>query len=162
MHSIYRKLWTFCALVWFTISQCHVHCLRRYVHHSLTRNSAVYTASEHKTTTIWWIKQKISEAEQSSGSFLVAYVSSSKSASHYSSGVPGGWGVPPTPPPPPKLRSFDNAEPNSHFCGKYICNNLTRIWLSLIFFSCFMKRLPCQLSPPQWYFFSLSPRHDVT
>jgi hypothetical protein len=34
---------------------------------------------------------------------------------------------------PPKFRSFDKAEPNSQFRGKYIRNNLTRIRLSLIF-----------------------------
>jgi hypothetical protein len=28
--------------------------------------------------------------------------------------------------------SFDKAEPNSQFHGKYICNNLIRIWVSLI------------------------------
>jgi hypothetical protein len=41
-------------------------------------------------------------------------------------------------PPPTKCRSFDKAEPNSQFCGKYIRNNLIRIWLSLI----------CKLSGP--------------
>jgi hypothetical protein len=35
-------------------------------------------------------------------------------------------------PPPLKLRKFDKAEPNSHFRGKYICNNLIRIRISLI------------------------------
>ena len=35
--------------------------------------------------------------------------------------------------PPPKFLSFDKAEPNSQFRGKYIRNNLTRIRLSLIF-----------------------------
>ena len=48
------------------------------------------------------------------------------------SGVPRGVGVF-KPPPPPKFRSFDKAEPNSQFRGKYIRNNLTRIRLSLIF-----------------------------
>jgi hypothetical protein len=33
---------------------------------------------------------------------------------------------------PPKCRSFDKAEPNSQFHGKYISNNLIRIWVSLI------------------------------
>ena len=47
------------------------------------------------------------------------------------SGVPSGGGS--TPHPPPKFRSFDKAEPNFQFCGKYIRNNLTRIRLSLIF-----------------------------
>jgi hypothetical protein len=35
-------------------------------------------------------------------------------------------------PPPSKFRSFDKAEPNSQFRGKYICNNLIRIRVSLI------------------------------
>jgi hypothetical protein len=35
-------------------------------------------------------------------------------------------------PPPPKFQSFDKAEPNSRFCGKYILNNLIRIRISLI------------------------------
>jgi hypothetical protein len=34
--------------------------------------------------------------------------------------------------PPPKFRSFDKAEPNSHFRGKYIRNNLIRIRVSVI------------------------------
>jgi hypothetical protein len=42
----------------------------------------------------------------------------------------GVWGV--QHPPPPKFRSFDKAEPNSQFCGKYICKNLTRIRVSLL------------------------------
>jgi hypothetical protein len=33
---------------------------------------------------------------------------------------------------PPKFWSFGKAEPNSQFCGKYIRNNLIRIWVSLI------------------------------
>jgi hypothetical protein len=33
-------------------------------------------------------------------------------------------------PPTPKFLSFDKAEPNSRFHGKYICNNLIRIWVS--------------------------------
>ena len=45
-------------------------------------------------------------------------------------GVGVGWGGVQT---PPKFRSFDKAEPNSQFRGKYIRNNLTRIRLSLIF-----------------------------
>jgi hypothetical protein len=32
---------------------------------------------------------------------------------------------------PPKFRSFDEAEPNSQFHGKYIHNNLLRIQVSL-------------------------------
>jgi hypothetical protein len=35
-------------------------------------------------------------------------------------------------PLPPKFRSFDKAEPNSQFRGKYTRNNLIRIWGSLI------------------------------
>jgi hypothetical protein len=31
-----------------------------------------------------------------------------------------------------KFLRFDKAEPNSQFHGKYICNNLIRIWVSLI------------------------------
>jgi hypothetical protein len=42
----------------------------------------------------------------------------------------GGWGV--QTPPPPKFLSFDKAEPNSQFRGKYIRNNLIRIRVSLI------------------------------
>jgi hypothetical protein len=42
----------------------------------------------------------------------------------------GVWGV--QTPPPPKFRSFDKAEPNSQFCGKYIHNNLMQIRVSLI------------------------------
>jgi hypothetical protein len=33
---------------------------------------------------------------------------------------------------PPKFRSFNKAEPNSQFRGKYIRNNLIRIRVSLI------------------------------
>jgi hypothetical protein len=43
----------------------------------------------------------------------------------------GVWGLNP-PPPPPKFRSFDKAEPNSQFRGKYIRNNQIRIRVSLI------------------------------
>jgi len=47
-----------------------------------------------------------------------------------SSGVMSGvWGVQTL----PKFRSFDKAEPNSQFHGKYMRNNLTRMWGSLIF-----------------------------
>jgi hypothetical protein len=35
------------------------------------------------------------------------------------------------PPPSPKFRNFDEAEPNSQLRGKYIRNNLIRIWVSL-------------------------------
>jgi hypothetical protein len=35
-------------------------------------------------------------------------------------------------PPSSKFRSFDKAEPNSQFRGKYIRNNLIRIRVSLI------------------------------
>jgi hypothetical protein len=35
--------------------------------------------------------------------------------------------------PPSKFQSFDKAEPNSQFCGKYIRNNLIRIRVSLIY-----------------------------
>jgi hypothetical protein len=34
---------------------------------------------------------------------------------------------------PPKFRSFEKAGPNSHFCGIYICNNLIRIRVLLIY-----------------------------
>jgi hypothetical protein len=34
--------------------------------------------------------------------------------------------------PPPKFRSFDKAEPNTQFRGKYIYNNLIRIRVSPI------------------------------
>jgi hypothetical protein len=45
---------------------------------------------------------------------------------------PGGggvWGVQ----TPPKFRSFEKAEPNSQFRGIYICNNLIRKRVSLIY-----------------------------
>jgi hypothetical protein len=53
------------------------------------------------------------------------------------SGVPRRGGVPISPlpsprPPPKKILSFDKAEPNSQFRGKYIRNNLIRIRISLI------------------------------
>jgi hypothetical protein len=41
------------------------------------------------------------------------------------------WGV--HPPPTPKFRSFEKAEPNSQFRGKYIHYNLIRIRFSLIY-----------------------------
>jgi hypothetical protein len=42
----------------------------------------------------------------------------------------GGWGG--ANPPSPKFRSYDKAEPNSQFRGKYIRNNLIRMQVSLI------------------------------
>ena len=56
-------------------------------------------------------------------------------------------------PPPPKFRSFDKAEPNSQFCGKYIRNNLTRIRLSLIFWVVSWKALPASYDPTTVVFF---------
>ena len=74
------------------------------------------------------------------------------------SGVPrGGVGVFK---PPPKFRSFDKAEPNSQFRGKYIRNNLTRILLSLIF-ELFREKTSLSAVTPTVVFF-FSPRHDVT
>ena len=64
----------------------------------------------------------------------------------------GVWGVQT---PPPKFRSFDKAEPNFQFRGKYIRNNLTRIRLSPIFWVVSWKALPASYDPPKWYFFSL-------
>jgi hypothetical protein len=46
------------------------------------------------------------------------------------SGVPVGLGV--QPPIPPKFQSFDKAEPNSQFRGKYFRNNLITIQISVI------------------------------
>ena len=63
----------------------------------------------------------------------------------------GVWGVQP---PPPKFRSFDKAEPNYQFRGKYIRNNLTRIRLSLIFWVVSWKAR--HLWPPTVVFFFLS------
>ena len=57
--------------------------------------------------------------------------------------------------PPPKFRSFDKAEPNSQFRGKHICNNLTRIRLSLIFWVVAWKALPTSCDPHSGIFFSL-------
>jgi hypothetical protein len=54
------------------------------------------------------------------------------------SGVPKGVGWF-KPPPPPKVRSFDKAEQNSQFRGKYIRNNLIRKRVSLI---CKLSRTP--------------------
>jgi hypothetical protein len=47
------------------------------------------------------------------------------------SGLPRGGGVEGFK-PHPKFRSFEKAEPNSLFCGKYIRNNLIRIRVSII------------------------------
>ena len=65
----------------------------------------------------------------------------------------GGWGV--KPPPGPKFRSFNKAEPNSQIRGKFICNNLTRIRLSLIFWVVSWKALPASYDPHSGIFFSL-------
>jgi hypothetical protein len=58
----------------------------------------------------------------------------------YALAYPGGClGV--QTPPPPKFRSFEKAWPISQFRGIYICNNLSRIWVSFI----------CKLSgTPDW------------
>jgi hypothetical protein len=69
----------------------------------------------------------------------------------------GVWGVQP---PPPKFRSFDKAEPNSQFRGKYIRNNLTRIRLTLIFLVVSWKAHPARYNPHSGFFFS--PRHDAS
>jgi hypothetical protein len=63
-------------------------------------------------------------------------------------------------PTPQKFRSFDKAEPNSQFRGKYTRNNLTRIRLSLIFWVVSWKALPTSYDPHSGIFFS--PRHDMT
>jgi hypothetical protein len=77
----------------------------------------------------------------SSKVFLVVFVHSvSNSALFYHPGVvrscyqwlTEGWGLGGSN-PPPKFRSFDKAEPNSQFRGKYIRNNLIRIRVSLIY-----------------------------
>ena len=57
--------------------------------------------------------------------------------------------------PPLKFRSFDKAELNSQFRGKYIRNNLTRIRLSLIFWVFAWKALPASYDPHSSIFFSL-------
>jgi hypothetical protein len=49
-----------------------------------------------------------------------------------SSGVPRGEVAGVQPLPPKKFRSFDKAEPNSQFHGRYTHNNLIRIQVSLI------------------------------
>ena len=66
----------------------------------------------------------------------------------------GGLGVFNSP-TPPEFRSFDKAEPNSQFRGKYILNNLTRIRLSLIFWVAAWKALPASYGPHGGIFFSL-------
>ena len=72
------------------------------------------------------------------------------------SGVPRGGGLGSSNTlPPSKFRSFDKAEPNSQFRGKYIRNSLTRIRPSLIFWVVALKALPASYDPPEWYFFSL-------
>jgi hypothetical protein len=56
------------------------------------------------------------------------YVGITRYQDALNSGIQRGVGVN----PPPKFRSFDKAEPNSQFRGKYIYNNLIRIRGSLI------------------------------
>ena len=68
-------------------------------------------------------------------------------------GILGRGGV--LKPPSPKFRSFDKAEPNSQFRGKYSLNNVTRIQLSLIF-SVAWKALPASYDPHSGIFFFLS------
>jgi hypothetical protein len=51
---------------------------------------------------------------------------------HVISGVPRGVECQGPTPSQKKLQSFEKTEPNSQFCGKYICNNLIRIQVSLI------------------------------
>jgi hypothetical protein len=70
----------------------------------------------------------------------------------------GGGGVQ----TPPKFRSFDKAEPNSQFRGKYIRNNLTRIWLSLIFLVVSRKALPTSYDPHSGIFFLSKTWSDVS
>jgi hypothetical protein len=78
------------------------------------------------------------------------------------SGVPKGvWGVQ-HPPPSPKFRSFDKAEPNPQSCGKYVCNNLTRIRLSLIFRVVSWKALPASYDPHSGIFFLSKAWCDVS
>ena len=67
----------------------------------------------------------------------------------------GVWDFQP-PPSLPKFRSFDKAEPYSQFRGKYVRNNLTMIWLSLIFWVVSWKALPASYDPPTVVFFFLS------
>jgi hypothetical protein len=60
-------------------------------------------------------------------SIIVHHFMTPSDPSGVTEGVLGGSN-----PPPPKFRSFDKAEPNSQFRGKYMCNNLIRIRVSLI------------------------------
>jgi hypothetical protein len=64
--------------------------------------------------------------------------------SRVGSGIPRGevWGG--SNPTLPKFLSFDKADPNSQFLGKYSCNNLIRIRVSLI---CKLSRTPDPLNP---------------
>jgi hypothetical protein len=71
----------------------------------------------------------------------------------------GVWGVQP---PPPKFRSFDKAELNSQFRGKYIHNNLTRIRLSLILWVASWKGLPTSYHPHSGIFFLSKAWRDVS
>jgi hypothetical protein len=48
-------------------------------------------------------------------------------------------------PPSPKFQSFDKVELKFQFHGKYSCNNLIRIWVSLI---CKLSRTPKGLPLP--------------
>jgi hypothetical protein len=73
----------------------------------------------------------------------------------------GGVGVF-NPPPPPKFRSFDKAEPNSQFRGKYIPNNLTRIRLSLIYWVVSWKALPASYDLHSGIFFLSKAWRDVS
>jgi hypothetical protein len=58
----------------------------------------------------------------------------------------GGLGGSTPPPPAPKFLSFDKAEPNSQFHGKYIRNSLMRIRVSLI---CKLSGTPVRGYHPQ-------------
>ena len=64
--------------------------------------------------------------------------------------------------PHPKFRSFDKAEPNSQFRGKYIRNNLTRIRLSLTFLVVSWKALPASYDPHSGIFFLSKAWCDVS
>ena len=61
------------------------------------------------------------------------------------------WGVQ----TPPKFLSFDKAELNSQFHGKYIRNNLTRIRLPLIFWVVSWNPPPASYDPHSGIFISL-------
>jgi hypothetical protein len=84
--------------------------------------SAILWAAETEN----WLTQSSLESRYLSG-FGGVVVSMLASGN----GVPRGWGVLGVP-RPPKFRSFEKAEPNSQFRGIYVCNNLIRIWVSLI------------------------------